>query len=49
MTIISAGDKLHVRLANGTQIYSNSYKQISFSGFLLYPDDKLIFFKEYIT
>ena len=38
MTNITAGDKLHVRLANGTQIYSDNYKQTSFSGFLLYPN-----------
>ena len=38
MTSISEGDKLHVRLASGTQIYSDTNKQTSFSGFLLYPN-----------
>ena len=38
MTSISEGDKLHVKLASGTQIYSDINKQTSFSGFLLYPN-----------
>ena len=38
MTNLTLGDSLHVKLWNGTELYSDTFKQTSFSGFLLYPN-----------
>ena len=37
MTNLTQGDRLHLKLWSGTEVYSDIYKQTSFSGFLLYP------------
>ena len=38
MTNLTQGDSLHIKLWNGTEVYSDIYKQTSFSGFLIYPN-----------
>ena len=38
LTNLEQGDRLHIKLWNETEVYSDSYKQTSFSGFLLYPN-----------
>ena len=35
---LTQGDSLYIKLWNGTEVFSDEYKQTSFSGFLLYPN-----------
>ena len=38
MANLTLGASLHIKLWNETEVYSDNYKQTSFSGFFLYPN-----------